>query len=140
MASERRRRRLGERDGGAAVVEFALMSVLLVFLLFAVLQVALFFYARNVIAAAAADAARYAANAGVDPRAGAPRADRLIADGLNRDVARRMACTSGPGVDGASGLPTVTVRCRGRMGLLLLPLAVPVTIDVRSSVVQEGRP
>ena len=42
-------------DDGAAVVDFVLISTLLVFLLFAVLQVAVYFYARNVVAASAAD-------------------------------------------------------------------------------------
>jgi hypothetical protein len=59
-------------ERGAAVVDFVLMSVLLVMLLFAVLQVAVYFYARNVVAASAADAARYAAAEGVDPRVHAP--------------------------------------------------------------------
>ena len=62
-----------ERDDGAAVVEFVLVSVLLVLLLFGVLQVGVYFYARNIVAASAADAARYAAAAGVDPDAGAGR-------------------------------------------------------------------
>ena len=71
-------------DGGAAVIEFVMMSVLLVFLLFAVLQVAVYFYARNIVAASAADAARYAANAGVDPASGGPRADALIRTATGR--------------------------------------------------------
>ena len=51
-----------------------MMSVLLLMLLFGVLQVAVYFYARNVAAASAADAARYAAAEGIDPAAGAARA------------------------------------------------------------------
>ena len=39
------------RDAGAAVVEFVLLAILLVMLLLAVLQVAVYFYARNVVAA-----------------------------------------------------------------------------------------
>jgi Flp pilus assembly protein TadG len=119
-------------------VEFVLMSVLLIFLLFAVLQVALFFYARNVVAAAAADAARYAANAGADPGSGTPRAAGLIAGGLSSDVAAAVPCTSAASSDRASGLATVTVHCRGRMSLLFLPLQLPLTIDVQSSVLQEA--
>jgi Flp pilus assembly protein TadG len=135
---ERQRRASG--DGGAALVEFVLMSVLLVLLLFAVLQVALYFYARNVIASAAADGARYAANAGVDPGSGAHRAAELIAGGLNASAAGEVPCTSAASTDAASGLATVTVRCRGRMPLLLLPLQLPLTIDVQSSVLQETPP
>ena len=38
----------GDDDSGAAVVDFVMMSILLVMLLFGVLQVAVFFYARTV--------------------------------------------------------------------------------------------
>ena len=57
-------------DQGAAVIEFVMMIVLLVLVLFGVLQVAVYCYARNIVAAAAADGARYAASLGVDPGAG----------------------------------------------------------------------
>ena len=89
-------RRPSGDDAGAAVVDFVLMSVLLLFLLFAVLQVAVFFYARNVAAASAADAARFAAAEGVDPRSGAARASGLIREGLDDADASGIHCTSGP--------------------------------------------
>jgi Flp pilus assembly protein TadG len=127
-------------DAGAAVVEFVMIAVLLVFLLFAVLQVAVYFYARNVVAASAADAARYAAAAGVSPGSGAARAGRLIHQGLDDADASGIRCTSGPGRDAGSGLAVTTVHCRGRIRLLFSPLAVPLTIDVRSSVLQERQP
>ena len=62
-------------------------SVLLVFRLFAVLQVAVFFYVRNVVAASAADGARFAAAAGVDYARGGFRASDLVGKGLTEDVA-----------------------------------------------------
>jgi Flp pilus assembly protein TadG len=124
-------------ETGAAVIDFVMMSVLLVMLLLAVLQVAVYFYARNVIAASAADAARYAAAEGVDARAGAVRAEQLI-----RRSTRLAAvhCTSGPGRDTASGLTTSTVHCTGRVRVLFLPLELPLTIDVRASVLKERLP
>jgi Flp pilus assembly protein TadG len=127
-------------DDGAAVVDFVMISVLLVMLLFAVLQVAIYFYARNVAAASAADAARYAAAGGVAPADGGPRATRLIHQGLDEADAGGLHCTGRPGRDGASGLAVTTVHCRGRIRLLFLPLQMPLTIDVTSSVLRERQP
>lgn len=136
------RRRIGEvgRDGGAAVVDFVMISVLLLFLLLGVLQVAIYFYARNVVASSAADGARYAAAEGVDPRAGGARAVELIGSGLDAGDASAIRCDGAPGVDAASGLPVETVRCRGRIRLLFSPLHLPLTIDVSSSVLKERTP
>jgi Flp pilus assembly protein TadG len=128
------------RDAGAAVVEFVLVSTLLVFLLFGVLQVAVYFYARNVAASSAADAARYAAAEGVEPGAGAGRAERLIREGLDDADAAGLTCTSGLARDRVSGAAVTTVHCAGRIRLLFSPLRMPLTIDVRSSVLREGRP
>jgi Flp pilus assembly protein TadG len=133
----RRHRRAGRADAGAAVVDFVLISTLLVFLLFAVLQVAVYFYARNVAAASAADAARYAAAEGVAPSAGRERAVRLIHEGLDEADAAGLRCTSELGRDPASGYEVTTVHCRGRIRLLFSPLGSPLTIDVRSSVLRE---
>lgn len=133
-------RRRASDDAGAAVVEFVMMSLLLIMLLVAVLQAAIYFYARNVAASSAADAARFAAAEGVDPGAGAPRAEQLINAGLDDADARPIRCTSGLGRDAASGLVVTTVRCRGRIPLVFSPLKLPLTIDVTSSVLREGRP
>jgi Flp pilus assembly protein TadG len=133
-------RRLRRDDAGAAVVDFVMMSVLLIMLLFGVLQVAVYFYARNVVSASAADAARYAAAEGVDAAAGAGRADHLVHQGLDEADASSIHCTSARGTDPTSALPVTTVHCTGRVRLLFSPLAMPLTIDVRSSVLTEGRP
>lgn len=125
-------------DRGAAVVEFVMVSVLLVFLLFAVLQVAVFFYARNIVAASAADAARYAANSGVDSADGGPRAAELIGKGLGSVEAARIPCRGSTSTDTASGLVVASVHCRGRLKLTFLPLDVPLWIDVTSSSLKEG--
>ncbi len=126
-----------ERDDGAAVVEFVLVSVLLVLLLFGVLQVGVYFYARNIVAASAADAARYAAAAGVDPRAGAARAEQLIRSGLGGSD---ITCRSGVGVDGHSQLPVTTVHCTGRIKAFLAPIDIPLTVDQTSSALREPTP
>src|SRR3954464_1280511 len=117
-------------DGGAAVVEFVLVSALLIFLLFGVLQVAVYFYARNVAAASAADAARYAAGEGVAPGAGAAPAAMPLRQGLDDAGAPGAGRTSALNRDAASGLVVTTVHCTGRIRLLFSPLRMPLTIDV----------
>jgi hypothetical protein len=127
-------------DAGAAVVDFVLMSLLLVLLLAGVLQTAVYFYARNVVAASAADGARYAAALGVDPRAAGPRAERLVRSGLPGDAGAAIHCEGFAGFDPGSGLPTTTVHCTGRLRLLFLPLHLPLTLDITSSALQERQP
>ncbi|HEV7206179.1 MAG TPA: TadE/TadG family type IV pilus assembly protein [Jatrophihabitans sp.] len=136
----RTNRRRPRGDTGAAVIDFVMLAGLLVFLLFAVLQAAVYFYARNVAAASTADAARYAAAEGVDPRAGGPRAAMLLRQGLDDADAKAISCVGRADRDTRSGLATTTVHCRGRIRLLFLPLGLPLTVDTTSSVLREGRP
>jgi Flp pilus assembly protein TadG len=133
-------RRVRRDDAGAAVIDFVMMSVLLIMLLFGVLQVAVYFYARNVVAASAADAARYAAGESVSVAAGGSRANQLVHEGLDERDASSIHCAARLGRHATSGLPITTVHCTGRIRLLFSPLAMPLTIDVQSSVLKEGRP
>jgi Flp pilus assembly protein TadG len=126
-------------DRGAAVVDFVLVSVLLVLLLFAVLQVAVYFYARNIVAASTADGARFAATAGTPAAAGAVRAHALMSAGLSGSVTRGVRCTGSANRDRASGLPVTTVRCVGQMRAFLLPVRLPLRLDATSSALTEGR-
>jgi hypothetical protein len=64
----------------------------------------------------------------------------LIRAGLDDADASSMHCTSAPGRDAGSGLATATVHCRGRLRLVFLPLELPLTVDVRSSVLKEHTP
>lgn len=112
------------------------MLGLLAMLLFAALQVGVYVYARTVVAAAASDGARYGGSEGIGPAAGAARADDVIA--ANLPASAHIVCSGSPDVDAASGLALATVQCRGRMRMLLVPLGIPVTIDVTASAVQEG--
>ena len=129
-----------ERERGAAAVEFVLIATLLVLLLFGVLQVGVYFYARNIVAASAADGARYAASAGVPPGVGAVRAQQLIADALGRAQASAIRCTSGAGVDADSGLPITTVRCVRHIRTHGVTLDLPMTVDFTSSALRESTP
>lgn len=71
---------------GSAVVDFVLVSALVVPLFLGVMQLGLFLYVRNTVAAAASDGARYAAVSGRTPAEGVERT-RSALDGA---VARRL--------------------------------------------------
>jgi Flp pilus assembly protein TadG len=126
------------RDDGAAIVEFVMVSVLLIFLLFGVLQIAAVFYVRNIIAASVADAARYAASADVAAEEGALRATRLITRSLSPTISHSIVCTSSLTTDDASGLQTVFVRCRGNVKSIFLPIGAFVGVDVSAHALKEG--
>jgi hypothetical protein len=112
--------------------------VLLVFLLFAVLQVAVFFYVRNIVAASAANGARYAASADVAYAAGGPRASQLLGQAAAGSVARGVSCTGTAGADAASGLRLAVVHCAGRIRSIFVPIGALVHIDVTASALKEG--
>ncbi len=115
-----------------------MIAGLLVFLLFAVLQVALYFYVRNVVSASAADGARYAANAGVESGAGGVRATSLIRRGLSTGAARDVPCTGSGGVDGPTGISLAVVRCSGHVRSVFVPLGALLAIDVTSRSLKES--
>jgi Flp pilus assembly protein TadG len=116
------------------------VSVLLVLLLFAVLQVGVYFYARNIVAASAADAARYAATVGAETSDGSARAQELIAGGLGTAQAHAITCTATDATDAASGLPVTTVRCVGHVRALLVSVELPLHVDIASSALKEHAP
>jgi Flp pilus assembly protein TadG len=120
-------------DAGSAVVEFSLVSVLLMMLLLAVLQVAVYLYVRNIAAASAAEGARYAANANVSADAGAARAGELIARGAGERTATDLRCV-GQEEDGPGGVRVSAVRCSGALPVFFAPLGrvLPLTVSAHS--------
>jgi hypothetical protein len=129
-------RRFSE-DRGSAIVEFSLITVLLLMLLFVVLQVAALYYVRSVAGASAAAGARYAANADLRPADGARRASEEIGRGLGPAMAGRLPCTGELVPDPASGLQISRVHCQGRIRSLLLPLGAFVQIRVTGQSVKD---
>lgn len=123
-------------DAGAAVVDFVLVSVLVLALFLLVLQVGLVLHVRNVVTAAAAEGARYGAAADRTPEEGAARAQRAIGEGLGGRVSRAIRCTSG--VVGVQGVPTVEITCRGAAPVVFLPSPV-VRLTVRGHALEESR-
>jgi Flp pilus assembly protein TadG len=137
VATRASSRRFPGGDAGAAVVDFVLVGSLLTLLFLAVLQVAVDVYVRNVLAAAAADGARYAANADVaDPQAGADRANELIRSSLGASFAHARPAADVRDVDG-DGAPVVGVTVSARLPLLAWFLPVGPTVTVTGHALAE---
>ncbi|GAA3399120.1 TadE/TadG family type IV pilus assembly protein [Cryptosporangium minutisporangium] len=124
-------------EDGSAVVEFALVSVVLLTLLLGVLQVAVYLYVRNIVAASAAEGARYAANADVGPEQGAARAGVILRRGAGKDVASRVRCV-GREEPGAGGLRLARVECRGALPVFFAPVGDALPLHVTARAVEEG--
>lgn len=127
----------GAADDGVAVVEFVLVTVLVLALFLLVCQVGFVLHARNVLVAAAQDGARYAANADRSPQDGVARTTQSIEQGLSSAVARRMTVTPGEQTT-ADGLRLVEVTVSGPLPVVFLP-AGPLSITVHGHALEEGR-
>jgi Flp pilus assembly protein TadG len=124
-------------EGGSAVVDFVLVSVLILTLLMAVLQVAVYAHLRNVVVASAQEGARYAANADVDSSTGAVRTVQIVARATSSRTAAGLVCTSGEEQD-ASGLTLVVVRCTGSVPTLLGVLGNLLPVTATGRAIKEG--
>src|SRR4051795_2305477 len=127
---------LSDGERGSAVVEFVLVSLLIVLLLLAVLQVAVYVHVRNVVTASAQEGARYAGNADVDSGAGAARTLEVVGRATSEQTAKGMACTSTEEADG-TGLTLVVVRCSGSVPSLLAALGSLLPLEVTGRAVKE---
>ena len=125
-------------DHGAAVVEFTLVSVLLVFLFLLVMQVGLVLHARNVLISAAQDGARFAANADRTAEDGAARTTESISETLGAELAARMVVTPLP-ASAEDGLPVVGIQVRGPLPFVFAPVG-PLSITVEGHALEEGVP
>ncbi len=124
-------------EQGGAVVEFVFVSVLVVVLLLAVLQVAVYVHVRNVVTASAQEGARYAANADVPSDAGALRTVEIVGRATSERTAAGLVCTSVEELD-ASGLTLVVVRCSGSVPSLLADLGGLLPLQVTGRAVKEA--
>ncbi|MBA3250749.1 MAG: pilus assembly protein [Geodermatophilaceae bacterium] len=115
-----------------------LVSMLLVALLMAVLQVAVFVHVRNVIAASAQEGARYGANADVHSAAGAERTRAIVERALSAETSDGLTCTAREEA-GEAGAVLVVVRCTGAVPSLFSALGDLLAIDATGRAVKEGR-
>lgn len=130
----RDRLRLVNDDRGSAVVEFVLVTPLVLLVALGVLQVALFLHVRTTLTAAAAEGARVAALHGSSLAAGERRVQAVLdgsmsAGTVNSVRARRSV------VDGLQ-IAAVTVEARMPLLGLLGPSGLRVT---GHAVVEPGR-
>ena len=115
-----------------------MVSLLIVTLLLAVLQVAVYVHVRNVVTASAQQGARYAANADVSSDAGAPRTVEIVARATSERTAGGLACSSAEEVEPGSGLTLVVVRCSGSVPSLLPALGNLLPLSVTGRSVKEA--
>lgn len=127
------------RGDAGNVAEFSLVAVLLVSIFFLVLQVGIYIHERNVMAASAQAAARYAANANVDSSLGATRAKELITAALSPQAAAGIDCTVAE-TAGPEGLVIVVVHCEGNIPAVLGAVGNVLPINITGRAVKEGGP
>ena len=114
-----------------------MVSMLIVTLLLAVLQVAVYVHVRNVVTASAQEGARFAANADVDSSLGAGRTVEVVAGATSEQTAEGLRCTSEEETD-TSGLTLVIVRCTGAVPSLLVDLGNLLPLEVTGRAVKEA--
>ena len=101
-------------DDGSAVVEFVLVSVLVVALVLALIQLGVALHMRNTLIAAAAEGARYAAAENREPTEGAEYTTDLI----QQTLPGRFAGEVSAGYEDVDGVPTVVVEVRTQLPVL----------------------
>jgi len=124
----------GER--GSSVVEFVLVTVLVLFLFLLVAQVGLVLHARNVLVAAAAEGARYGANADRADEDGAARALQVVADSLPGGVAASAQAHAGPRPAGADP-QVVDIVLSSDLPVVFLAVG-PLHLTVHGHALKEG--
>ncbi len=124
------------RDAGSAIVEFVLVSVLVIVIALGVVQLALALHVRTVLIDSAAEGARYAARAGHDPADGATRTRELITGVLPERYAAGVESEYAI-LDEGSGAGRRVVRVRVQAPLPLFGLLGPAVVDVVGRAVAE---
>ena len=80
-------------EGGAAVADFVLVSVLVLLLFLAVVQLGLALFTRNILISCASEGARYGARADAVPGQGVARAQQLIGTSISPGYARSVTAS-----------------------------------------------
>jgi Flp pilus assembly protein TadG len=129
------RSRRSPAERGAAVVDFVLVSLVLVPLVLGLVQVALVLHVRNTLTAAATEGARYAATVDREPRDGVARTREQIAGALADRFARRISAAAVT----LDGVPLEEVRVEATVPPLGL-WGPGVSLDVVGHGVRETVP
>jgi Flp pilus assembly protein TadG len=112
----RARARLRRAERGAAVVDFVLVSVLVVPLFLGILQIGLFLYVRTTLTAAASEGAHYAAVLNREPADGEARTRELVNGVVQSHVIDSVAAEE-TDVDGQPGVQVVVTAHMPPLGL-----------------------
>lgn len=114
------------------MVDFVLVSILLVTLFLGVVQLGVVLHVRNTLVAAAAEGARYAANADRDPAEGAQRTREIVTASFGDAFVQQVDA----GFEDVAGTPTVVVEVRATLPLVGL-LGPSSTLVVRGHAWDE---
>ena len=101
-------------DDGSAVVEFALVSAMVAALFLAVVQVGVALHVRNTLVAAAAEGARYGADADRTPADAVRRTREVVSSSLSAAYAQDVQAA----YEDIGGVRTVAVQVRAPLPVL----------------------
>lgn len=127
--------RTGRGEQGSAVVDFVLVTVVLVPLFLGILQLALVLHVRNTLTSAASEGARYAATSDRGPADGAAKARQQIAGVLDPSYADDVAAHV-IDIDGAAGIEVVITATVPALGLG----GPSIDLTVRGTAIEELAP
>jgi Flp pilus assembly protein TadG len=108
--------RLPRDERGSAVVDFVMVSMLVVPLFLGILQVGLFLYVRNTVTAAASEGAHYAAVLNREPADGEARTRELV-DGVVRNELIDSVTAETVDMEGQPGVEVVVEAHMPPLGL-----------------------
>jgi Flp pilus assembly protein TadG len=128
-------RRHGRSERGSAIVDFALVSVVLVPLFFGVLQVALIWHVKTTLTSAASEGARYGATYNRTTEEGARRTRAVIDETFGSRLADRVSAHD----TAVGGQPAVEVEVRARVPVLAF-WGPTVAVDVTGHAIKEQLP
>jgi Flp pilus assembly protein TadG len=120
---------------GSAIVDFALVAVVLVPLFFAILQLALIWHVKSTLTAAASQGAHYGAGYQHSPVQGAARTRVIIDDTFGTDFRDRVLARS----TRVDGQPGVEVDVTARIPVLVL-WGPTISVSVSGHAVKEVLP
>lgn len=119
-------------SAGSAVVDFTLISLVLIPLVLGLMQVALVLHVRNTMTAAVSEGARAGARESSTPAVGAATARSLISQGISGKFATSVSAKSAP----IGGSPGVVVTATAQVPALGL-FGPKVNVDVSGRAIAE---
>jgi len=130
-----RRRRARHDERGSAIADFALVSVVLVPLVFGVLQIALVWHVKTTLTSAASEGARYGASYDRTTEDGRRRTAAVIDDVFGADF---DGVVSG-GETSVDGQPVVEVSVRAQVPVLAF-WGPAITVHAQGHAIKEVLP